>query len=107
MGVVKSEEDQLLCLSTKGYGKMTKLKDYPTQKRGGSGVYTFRVTDKVGSLSVGRIIDDLEIDIVVISEKGKVIRSTLKNIPIQSRQTSGVKVMNIDGGDSVSALAVI
>ena len=107
MGVARNEEDQLLCLSTKGYGKMTKLKDYPTQKRGGSGVYTFRVTEKVGDLAVGRIIDDLEIDIVVISEKGKVIRSTLKNIPIQSRQTSGVKVMNIDGSDSVSALAVI
>ena len=107
MGIAKSEEDTLFTLSTKGYGKMTKLKEYPTQKRGGSGVYTFRVADKVGNVSVGRIIDDLESDIVVISEQGKVIRSTFKNIPTQSRQTSGVKVMNIDGGDSVSALAVL
>ena len=107
MGVVKSDEDQLLTLSTKGFGKMTKLGEYPTQKRGGSGVYTFRVTPKVGDLSVGRTIDDLECEIVVISEQGKVIRSDLKHIPIQSRQTSGVKVMNIDEEDSVSALAVI
>jgi len=107
MGIVKSNEDQLLTLSTNGFGKMTKLKGYPIQKRGGSGVYTFRVNTKVGTLVIGRILNDLENEIVVVSEKGKVIRSTLKNIPIQSRQTSGVKVMNINDGDSVSAMAII
>jgi DNA gyrase subunit A len=86
---------------------MTKLGEYPTQKRGGSGVYTFRVTERVGNISVGRVIDDPECEIVVISEHGKVIRSDLKHIPVQSRQTSGVKVMNIDDEDSVSAMAVI
>jgi len=107
MGIVKSEEDQLFTLSAKGFGKMTKIKEYPTQKRGGSGVFTFRVTPRVGPLSVGRILDNLESEIVVMSEQGKVIRSKLKHIPIQSRQTSGVKVMNIDEDDNVSAMAVI
>jgi len=107
MGIPQSDEEQLLTLSTNGFGKMTRLKEYPTQKRGGSGVFTFRVNTRVGTLVTGRILNDPKNEIVVVSEKGKVIRSSLKNIPTQSRQTSGVKVMNINKDDRVSAMAII
>jgi DNA gyrase subunit A len=107
MSVIRSDEDQLFTLSEYGYGKMTKLKDYPTQGRGGSGVFTFKVRDKTGNVSVARVMDHPDKEIVVISEKGIVIRSGVYAIPTQSRQTSGVKVMSMKGDDRVAAMAII
>ncbi len=107
MGIVDNNEDKLLTLSEYGYGKMSLLKEYGTQKRGGTGIFTFRVTAKTGSISTARILEDEDEEIVVISEKSKVIRSDVKAVPTQGRQTSGVKVMNINGGDRVATVALL
>jgi len=107
MGVVKSNEQKLLTLSENGYGKMTALKEYPTQKRGGTGIFTFRVTPKTGSIACAKILLPDDNEIVVISEKSKVTRGQIKDIPILGRQTSGVKMMNISQGDKVSAVAIL
>lgn len=107
MGIIKSDENKLLTLSQKGFGKMSLLKEYPLQKRGGSGVWTFRVTPKTGTISSARLIDDGEEEVVVISENSKVTRTEIEAIPILGRQTSGVKIMNIDGDDAVATVAVI
>ncbi|MDD4382077.1 MAG: DNA gyrase C-terminal beta-propeller domain-containing protein, partial [Candidatus Dojkabacteria bacterium] len=107
MGIIRSDENKLLTLSEKGFGKMSLLKEYPLQKRGGSGVWTFRVTPKTGVISSARIIDDGEKEVVVISENSKVTRSEIEAIPVLGRQTSGVKIMNIDGDDAVATVAVI
>jgi DNA gyrase subunit A len=107
MGVVNYDDQKLLTLSEFGYGKMSLLKEYGTQKRGGTGIYTFRITKKTGDIATARILTDEDEEIVVISEKSKVIRSDVKAVPTQGRQTSGVKVMNINGGDRVATVALL
>lgn len=107
MGIVESNEQKLLTLSEYGYGKMSLLKEYATQKRAGMGIFTFRVTAKTGNIACARILKDNNEEIVVISEKTKVIRADIKDVPILGRQTSGVKVMNIGSGDKVATVAVL
>ncbi len=107
MGIVENDDQQLLTLSEYGFGKMTKLKEYATQKRGGTGIFTFRVTQKTGNIASARILKEEDTEIVVISEKSKVIRADLKDVPKLKRQTSGVKMMNINSGDKVAAVAIL
>ena len=107
MAIVGSNEQKLLTLSEYGYGKMSLLKEYATQKRAGTGIFTFRVTSKTGKIACARILKKEDQEIFVISEKSKVIRSELKDVPILGRQTSGVKVMNMNSGDRVTTVAVL
>ncbi len=107
MGVVRANENRLFTLSENGFGKMTSLKEYATQKRGGTGIFTFRVTGKTGKVSVARVLDHPKAEIVVISEKSKVIRSSIDAIPTLGRQTSGVKVMKIASDDRVATMAIL
>jgi DNA gyrase subunit A len=108
MDVIKDEKYRLLTVSENGYAKMTELAEYGAQKRAGSGIYTFNVTKKTGNVTSARILDNPEkTQIVIISEKSKVIRSNLDNIPTQGRQTSGVKIMNLDKGDKITTVALI
>jgi DNA gyrase subunit A len=108
MDVIRDDSFRLLTVSERGYAKMTELKEYGTQKRAGSGIYTFNVTDKTGDVAAARILDNPdETEIVVISEKSKVIRSSLKAVPTQGRQTSGVKIMNLDKGDKVATVTLM
>ncbi len=107
MGIVENEKQKLLTLSEFGYGKMSLLKEYGIQKRGGTGIFTFRVTKKTGHVAAAKILKDDDKEMVVISEKSKVIRADLKTIPTQGRQTSGVKVMNINDADRVTTLALL
>lgn len=107
MGIVKSDDMKVLTLSENGFGKMSLLKDYPAQKRAGTGVFTFRVTTKTGKISTARIIEPDQEEIVVISEKSKVIRAELKSVPTLGRQTSGVKIMNLGTEDKVATVALL
>lgn len=107
MGVVDYDDQKLLTLSEFGYGKMSLLKEYGTQKRGGTGIFTFRVTKKTGNIATARILTEEDEEIVVISEKSKVIRSNINTVPTQGRQTSGVKVMDINEGDRVATVALL
>ncbi|MCD4811627.1 DNA gyrase subunit A [bacterium] len=108
MGIIKSEEFRLLTISQKGFAKMTELKEYGSQKRAGSGIFTFKVTPKTGDVVAARILDNpRESELVIISEKSKVIRSFLKAVPTQGRQTSGVKIMNVDKNDKVATVAMM
>jgi DNA gyrase subunit A len=108
MDVVHNDKHRLLTVSENGYAKMTELAEYGTQKRAGSGIYTFNVTKKTGNVAAARILDNPdETEIVIISEKSKVIRSGLDAVPTQGRQTSGVKIMNLDKGDKIATVALM
>ncbi len=108
MRVIESNKDLLLTITENGMGKMTKLKEYPTQGRAGQGVYTFRVTGKTGNVVVSKIIEEKEeSEIVLISKNGVVIRCSTKEIPQLGRQTSGVRVMRMSKGDAVAAMAIL
>jgi len=107
MDAIRSNEHKLFILSEKGFGKMTKLNQYPLQGRGGSGVFTFRVKDKTGKVVSARTMDSPQKEIVVVSKEGIVIRSDIQSIPTLGRQTSGVRVMKLKENDMVATCALV
>lgn len=103
------KDRELLILSENGFGKRSDLKHYKIQKRGGSGIKTMNVTAKTGKL-VGAYIarpEDKEVDMIVTSEKGIIIRVPFASIPLLSRVTQGVRMMKPQAGDRVSAFTVL
>jgi DNA gyrase subunit A len=106
MAVLKPGAD-LLVLSERGYGKRTPISEYPTHHRGGQGVFTLKVTDRVGRLAALRVTDAEDEEILLISASGMVLRTAVGNISRYGRQTQGVIVMRIAPDDQVVALAPV
>lgn len=96
----------ILTLSSNGFGKKTNIKEYKTQKRGGSGIKTAKVTPKTGKLIVVKIVKD-ESEIIAVSQKGQVIRVSLDSLPTSGRQTQGVTVMKLHTGDSIASITFL
>lgn len=96
-----------LNMGSKGYGKKTDIKNYRIQKRGGSGIKTFKVTEKTGSLMVARMIGQEEEELIAISLKGQVIRTSLTEIPSLGRQTQGVRIMKMRPDDSIATMTCL
>lgn len=98
---------QLLVLSKSGYGKLTKVSNFPAHKRGGVGIKAAVVNTKTGDLvSVHSIAPDMP-EILVISTKGQAIRIGLKDIPVLGRTTQGVRIMRLNGDDSVASVGLV
>ncbi len=106
------EGDHILVVTDKGYGKMTKAIDddgeptYRITKRGTKGVSTLKASDKVGTLVAVRAVN-LEDDLMVITTAGIVIRIPLSQVRVASRNTQGVKIMNLEGRQKVSSIAIV
>ncbi len=106
------EGDHILVVTDKGYGKMTKVIDddgeqtYRITKRGTKGVSTLKATEKVGNLVAVRAVN-LEDDLMVITNAGIVIRTPLSQVRVASRNTQGVKIMNLEGRQRVSSIAIV
>ncbi len=98
----KKKDMYLLIVTENGYGKRTRLKEYRLQKRGGSGIKTANITSKTGKIVFSSILSDEE-DLIIISQKGQVIRTKISSIPIISRATQGVRIMRLDEGDKVAS----
>ncbi len=90
-----------------GYGKRTDLNEYRLQGRGGSGIKTAKITSKTGDLIASFVLDGQEEDLIIISQKGKVIRIEISSIPKISRATQGVRIMRLEKGDKVASVACI
>jgi len=88
-----------------GYGKRTEISQYKVQGRGGSGVKTAKITSKTGNIVLSYILDNSadDEDLIVISQKGQVIRSATKSISILGRATQGVRIMRLETGDKVAS----
>lgn len=95
---------ELLTVSANGYGKKTSLEEYKVQGRGGSGIKTFKVTDKTGQLIAAQVVTDEIEEVVAISKKSQVIRCELKEIPALGRDTQGVRIMKLRDGDSLASV---
>jgi DNA gyrase subunit A len=101
------DDRQLLVLSKNGYGKLTKVSNFPAHKRGGVGIKAAVVNTKTGDLvSVHSIATDMP-EILVISTKGQAIRIGLKDIPVLGRTTQGVRVMRLNGDDTVASVGLV
>ncbi len=98
------KHSELLTVSANGYGKKTTLDEYKVQGRGGSGIKTFKVTDKTGQLIAAQVVTDEIEEVVAISKKSQVIRCELKEIPNLGRDTQGVRIMKLREGDSLASV---
>ena len=101
------EKNYLLVVTENGYGKRTDLKEYRLQGRGGSGIKTVKITPKTGELVASKALTEEEEDLIVISQRGQVIRTNIASIPKLSRSTQGVKIMKLEEGDKVASAACI
>ena len=98
----------LLVIMDRGYGKQTELKAYKIQGRGGSGIKTAKITDKTGKIVSGKLIYADASDMIVISNKGQVIRLAIKEVSVLGRDTQGVRVMRFkEEGDTVANITLI
>ena len=113
VGVTTSlEGEHILAMTSKGYGKLTPIFDedgsltYRITKRGAKGVTTLKATDKVGDLIAVRAVN-LEDDLMCITNAGIVIRTPINQIRICGRNTSGVKIMNLEGRQRIVSIAIV
>jgi DNA gyrase subunit A len=97
----------LLVVTERGYGKRTPISEYPTHHRAGQGVFTLKVTDRVGKLATLRVTQDPEEEILLITQAGMVLRTTAGSISRIGRQTQGVIVMRVQPDDRMAALAPV
>ena len=102
----KSEKQYLLVVTENGYGKRTDLREYRLQKRGGTGIKTAKMTQKTGNLVSSKALINEE-DLIIISQKGQVIRTKISQISRLSRATQGVRIMKLEEGDKVASATCI
>lgn len=106
--VLKDDKDaKFLVMTNNGFGKMSKIKDYKIQKRGGSGIKTAKITKKTGELIVGKVITENEEEMIAISKNAQVIRVNMGEIPTLGRQTQGVRIMRLRDDDSIASLTCL
>ncbi|MBI5405676.1 DNA gyrase subunit A [Candidatus Kaiserbacteria bacterium] len=104
-----ARDASLLVIMSKGYGKRTKLSEYKIQGRGGSGIKTAEVTPKTGEIIGAKVVPgDLEgEELVVVSKKGQVIRTSVAEISLLSRATQGVRIMKMREGDAIASMVAL
>ncbi|HMQ96268.1 MAG TPA: DNA gyrase subunit A [Candidatus Saccharibacteria bacterium] len=107
MDVICSEEQTLLVISEKGFGKRTKASNFPTHKRGGIGIKAAVVTAKTGPIISVQTIDEQMTEALLISRNGQTIRLSLNDIKLIGRTTQGVTIMRLSGDDAVSSIGLI
>jgi DNA gyrase subunit A len=95
------ETAEILCITENGYGKRTVLSEYRKIKRGGKGVKSMSVNKKTGRIIEAMVINQID-DILILTKHGKTIRVNVSDIRKTSRVTSGVIVMKLEEGDSIS-----
>ncbi|MCQ2800498.1 MAG: DNA gyrase subunit A [Bacilli bacterium] len=100
------EGDLILVVTDKGFGKMTHFSEYRITKRGAKGVSTLKSTDKVGKIVAVRSVSNDD-DLMVITNYGIVIRTHLSEVRQSSRNTQGVKIINLEGRQKVSSIAIV
>ncbi|MFQ6863279.1 MAG: DNA gyrase C-terminal beta-propeller domain-containing protein, partial [Streptococcus sp.] len=101
-----TEDQEVLIITEKGYGKRTSATEYPTKGRGGKGIKTANITDKNGNLA-GIVTVSGDEDIMVITDTGVIIRTAVANISQIGRVTQGVKVMRLDDTARIVTFALV
>ena len=95
---------ELFVVTEHGYGKRTPVAEYPEQNRGGQGVYTIQMTERKGALAAMKVVGPQH-ELFIITENATVIRVKTAEISQTGRATQGVKMMSVDEGDRVCAVA--
>jgi DNA gyrase subunit A len=107
MDIVESEDQILLVISEKGFGKRTKAEHFPSHKRGGVGIKAAVVTAKTGPIISVQTIDPEMREAILISKNGQTIRLSLEDIKLLGRTTQGVTIMRLGDSDRVSSIGLM
>lgn len=102
--IIQDCKDHILMVTAKGYGKRSETSEYRTQGRGGVGIITQKVTDKVGEVISTILVNETE-DVMLMTDKGQVIRIKCNNISLLGRNTQGVRLINLNDPEKVSSVA--
>jgi DNA gyrase subunit A len=101
--IPRNTECSVLSVCEKGFGKRTPVADYPVKNRGGMGVISIRTTERNGKVVGIRVVGEDD-HLILITDKGKLIRVTVKGVPVVGRATQGVRIMRVDEGEVVSSV---
>lgn len=106
MCVVNSEEDEIIILTSNGYGKRTSVEDFKVKGRNGKGVKFMNLTEKNGIPVCLKTVTGEE-DLMIITDKGMIIRTHLDQISTIGRDTQGVRIISLNEGHSVASIAIV
>jgi DNA gyrase subunit A len=95
-----SEQGTLLTICENGYGKRTEMDEYRLQSRGGKGIITIKTTDRNGAV-VGVVQVDDSDELMLVTNRGKIIRVAVKDIRVLGRNTQGVTLISVEPGEKV------
>lgn len=101
-----TDDQEVLVVTEKGYGKRTPAEEYPTKGRGGKGIKTANITDKNGALA-GLVTVSGDEDVMLITNKGVVIRTNVSNISQTGRSTMGVRLMRLEETSKLVTFALV
>lgn len=105
--LIKNEDEEtILTVTENGFGKRTRVNEYPLQGRGGKGVINFKCSDKTGNIVEVKPVRDDE-ELMAITSSGVVIRTPIESVSIYGRATQGVKIMRTSGEEKVVAIAKV
>lgn len=104
--VVVQPDQTVLTVTGQGFGKRTAFKEYRLQSRGGKGIINIKVTGKNGEALGMKTVSDKD-EIMLMTEKGMIVRSPIKDIRTTGRSTQGVRLIRLDAGDAVASVAKI
>ncbi len=104
---IANDDRTLLVISENGYGKATKISNFPSHKRGGVGIKAAVVTAKTGPIISVKTIHQDDVEALLVSTQGQTIRVSLKDIPLLGRTTQGVRIMKTSDDDSVASVGLM
>ncbi|WNJ20403.1 DNA gyrase subunit A [Pontibacter sp. G13] len=108
MLVVSDDQANILVVSEQGYGKQTSVEEYRVTNRGGKGVKTINVSDKIGKLvAVKKVENPEEEDLMIITKMGITIRMEVSGINVLGRNTQGVRLIKLKGGDEIASATIV
>ncbi|WP_312440768.1 DNA gyrase subunit A [Lacrimispora sp.] len=101
----ESQGPKLLIVSANGMGKRTPIEEFTPQRRGGKGVLCYKITEKTGDIVGAKLVED-DHDLLLITTEGIVIRISVNDISVIGRNTSGVRLMNIDHDSDIKVASI-
>ncbi len=103
---VTNEDNQVLIVTEKGYGKKTNVSEYRQTKRGSKGVKALSITEKNGTIASFKIVEENQ-DLMIITDSGMIIRTPLSQISTLGRVTQGVKLINLKENQKVAEISLV
>ena len=101
---VLGDQETLLTVTENGYGKRTSVEEYRTQTRGGKGVFSIKTSKRNGQMVALALVGDND-ELMMVTDKGKLIRTAIDGINVISRNTQGVKLINLSPKETLIGIA--